>query len=264
MCGAGQSLRLAAWAAHRGEEPPISGTSGSGTVFTSYCPLKCRFCQNFPFSQLGNGRDISVREAANHLLALQKQGVHNINFVNPTHFVPLLFEALMIAREQGLDLPVVYNTSGYERPEVLELLDGLVDIYLPDIRYADNECGRRFSGVPDYVEVDRKAIVAMDQQVGGLQMDSRGIGVRGLIVRHLVMPGGIAGSRDSLTWLRGTIGPAVHLSVMNQYFPAYQAFQTPGLERKITSEEYADVLELVDDLGFINALAQDPFETGGA
>ncbi len=263
-CGVPAGFRLASANLHRGEEPPISGTRGSGTIFTSGCPLHCKYCQNYPISQLRHGRDLTDTELAAEMLTLQRRGAHNLNFVTPTHYVARLFAAVSLALEDGLMLPIVYNTSGYERLEVLRLLDGLVDVYLPDIRYADNEVAMRLSGVGDYVENNRAAIREMHRQVGHLQVDDAGIAVRGLIVRHLVLPDGQAGSHDSLTWLVSEVGRTVSISLMSQYFPAHQAPQIPGLDRGVTLAEYGEVLDLAEELHLENALAQDPDASGGA
>ncbi|NLI74987.1 MAG: radical SAM protein [Candidatus Riflebacteria bacterium] len=264
FCRAGARLRVASWAAHRGEEPPISGTRGSGTIFASHCTLRCLFCQNFPFSQLGTGQEMAVPDLAGHMLQLARRGVHNINLVTPTPQAPFLLEAFLEAREQGLDLPLVYNTSGYESLEVLTLLDGLVDIYLPDLKYADDEAAAAISGVADYVAHDRAAIVEMFRQVGPLQLDAAGLATRGLIVRHLVLPGGRQGTRASFEWLRSALGTEVQVSLMCQYFPAWRAPQTPGFDRRLTDDEYLEAIETVDGLGFTNVWAQDPTEVGGA
>ncbi|MBF0500730.1 MAG: radical SAM protein [Candidatus Riflebacteria bacterium] len=266
VCGAGRRFKVASWAAHRGEEPPISGERGSGTIFASHCPMKCCFCQNYPFSQLGNGREMDIDEVAEIFVSVAQKGVHNLNFVTPTHFTPHLFDALARARPRIGDLPVVYNTSGYENIEVLKLLDGLVDIYLPDLRYADNAVAAQLSKVSDYVERDRAAILEMARQVGAdaIEYGSDGIARRGMIIRHLVLPGGLAGTASSLNWLRDTLGTKVALSLMCQYFPAHQATTLPGLDRGITVEEYSEALDIADSLGFENAWAQDPDEIGGA
>lgn len=263
-CGAGSGYRLAAWAAHRGEEPPISGTRGSGTIFSSHCPLHCVFCQNYPFSQLGNGQDLDLDELGDVYVKLARKGVHNLNFVTPTQFVPHLFEAWVRVRSQLDGLPIVYNTSGYERLELLQLLDGMVDIYLPDIRYADNRVAKQLSTVGDYVEVDRAAILEMARQVGPVQLDNDGIARRGLIIRHLVLPGKLAGTRSSLEWIKENLGADIQLSLMCQYFPAHKAPELPGLDRRLEPEEYHEALDLVEELGFENVWAQDPFEEGGA
>jgi len=264
VCGAQKNVRIASWALHRGEEPPISGTKGSGTLFSSYCPMKCVYCQNYPFSQLGNGAEVSIPELIRIFLELQKRGANNLNLVTAAQFTPQIFEAIVLARKEGFTLPVVYNSSGYEDLHVLKLLEGMVDIYLPDIRYSDNSVALKFSGVSDYVERNREAIQEMFRQVGNLELDENGIGKSGLIVRHLVLPGGKAGTRKSLEWLRNSFGTKIFLSVMCQFFPAYKAPQIPELNRKIHLEEYLEVLELVEELGFENIWAQDPFEEGGA
>jgi len=264
FCGAGGRLKLASWALHRGEEPAISGTGGSGTIFASHCTLKCCFCQNYPFSQLGNGREMEPEELSERMLQLEKRGVHNINLVTPTQFSPLLLEAFIIAREKGLQLPLVYNTSGYETLEVLGLLDGIVDIYLPDLKYSDDLISGRISRVDDYVTHSRASIIEMFRQVGNLDTNRDGIGARGLIVRHLVLPGGLQGTRVSFEWLAGALGTEVCISLMCQYFPAWRAPEIPGLDRKITDEEYLEAIGIVEKLGFINVLAQDPDELGGA
>ena len=263
-CGAGPDFRLAAWAVHRGEEPPISGTRGSGTIFASHCPMHCVFCQNYPFSQLGNGEDLDLDGLAEVFEKVAAKGVHNLNFVTPSQYVPHLFDAWARVRSRLEGLPIVYNTSGFESPEVLRRLDGLVDIYLPDIRYADNRVGRQLSTVENYVEVDRAAIIEMARQVGPLQLDENGIARRGLIIRHLVLPGKLAGTRASLEWLKATLGTEVQLSLMCQYFPAFKAPELPGLDRRLDPEEYQEALDLVEELGFENVWAQDPFEEGGA
>lgn len=264
FCGAGNQFKIASWALHRGEEPPISGTRGSGTIFASHCTMRCVFCQNYPFSQLHNGRLISTEQLAEIFLELNQKGAHNLNFVTPTPFSPLLFEALLKAGSEIENMPVVYNTSGYERPEVLEILDGMVDIYLPDIKYSDGKVSRLLSGVSDYVEAARSALPVMYRQTGGLTIDDGGIARRGMIIRHLVLPGGMAGTRDSFEWIKRTIGTDVQVSLMCQYFPAYQANSIPGMDRAITIDEYSEAIDILDGLGFKNVWAQDPEIRGGA
>lgn len=264
FCGAGSRLKIAAWAAHRGEEPFISGTRGSGTIFASHCTLRCNFCQNFPFSQLGNGRELEPAELAGLMLELAQRGVHNINLVTPTPFAPWLFAAVVEARTAGLSLPIVYNTSGYESLEVLRAIEGMVEIYLPDLKYADDRVASQVSQVADYVRHDRAAIVEMYRQVGPLELDSGGMARRGLVIRHLVLPGQLQGTRDSFLWLREALGTEVQVSLMCQYFPAWKAPDLPGLDRRITDQEYLEAIEIIEGLGFVNVLAQDPDEVGGA
>jgi putative pyruvate formate lyase activating enzyme len=235
---------------HMGEEPPLVGTGGSGTIFFTNCTLRCVYCQNYPISQLGVGRERAIDELAGMFLDLQRRGCHNVNFVTPTHFVPQILEALVLATQRGFRLPLVYNTSGYEQLETLRLLDGVIDIYLPDIRYADNAVAIELSGAEHYVEHNRAALREMYRQVGELRCDERGVAQRGLIVRHLVLPGGRAGSDDSLRFLARQLSPRLHLALMSQYFPAYKAPTIDGLNGKISRAEYCAAVQLVKDLGF--------------
>ncbi len=236
--------------AHFGEEPVLVGSGGSGTIFFTNCTLHCSYCQNYPISQLGHGSTVSVQGLAEMYLRLEKRGCENINFVTPTHFVPSILEALALAVEDGFSLPLVYNTSGYERVETLQLLDGIIDIYLPDIKYADNDMARKYSGVDNYVEHNRAALKEMYRQTGLLQCDDRGVARRGMIVRHLVLPDDISGSEDSLRFLARELSPRLHVALMSQYFPAYKAPQTPPLHRRIDRKHYRYLANLVDELGF--------------
>lgn len=257
FCRAGLKPKIASANVHRGEEPPISGTWGSGTIFLSWCTLHCRFCQNFPISQLGNGEEISTKGLAERMLRLQRQGVHNINFVTPGHYLSQILAALWLAIPQGFRLPLVWNSSGYERAEVLQLLDGIVDIYLPDMKYADEEPAVRFSSAPGYRDVNRAAVLEMLRQVGQLELDDDGIAVKGLIIRHLVLPDGAAGSRETLRWIAENLGTETHIALMNQYFPAHLAAGTPGIHRKITKEEYAEAVEALEEYGLENGWVQE-------
>lgn len=265
FCRMGKDIKVASWAHHRGEEPPISGTRGSGTIFSSGCTLGCLFCQNFPFSQLDNGQLFSPVELGKIFSKLAVGGVHNLNFVTPTHVVPMLLDAWLHSSEETRRLPIVYNCSGYETTEVLDLLDGIVDIYLPDIKYSQNSAALELSRVGDYVEINRQTLKHMYKQVGGLQVDQKTeLATRGMIVRHLVLPEKLAGSNDSLRWLKSELGCEIHLSIMCQYFPAWQAHQHPVINRPISESEYLAVLDLVEELDFTNVWAQDPTEHGGA
>lgn len=257
VCRAGWLPRIASANVHHGEEPPISGTKGSGTIFLSWCSLHCRFCQNFPISQLGNGEEISTRGLAERMLRLQRQGVHNINFVTPGHYLPQILAALWLAIPQGFRLPLVWNSSGYERAEVLQLLDGIVDIYLPDMKYADEEPAVRFSSAPGYRDVNRAAVLEMLRQVGHLELDDEGIAVKGLIIRHLVLPEGSAGSRETLRWIAENLGTETHIALMNQYFPAHEAREIPGIHRKITEKEYGEAVESLEEYGLENGWVQE-------
>jgi len=250
LCRSGAKVKIASWTLHRWEEPPISGSRGSGTIFFSGCTGRCRFCQNYPISQLGVGRISSIKSLAEMMLELQNKGAHNINLVTATHFVPHVLAALPRAIEGGLRLPLVYNSSGYESIETLRLLDGVVDVYLPDAKYADNAIARRLSGFPRYVEANRAALREMHRQVGDdLLLGGDGLARRGLVVRHMVLPGGLSGAAEVLAWIANELSPRVHISLMDQYFPAHRAVGDPVLGRKVTFEEYLVALEAFDTLG---------------
>ena len=257
ICGAGLRAKIASANVHRGEEPPISGTQGSGTVFLSGCSLKCMFCQNFPISQLGNGEEIATGELATRMLRLQRQGVHNINFVTPTHYLPQILAALWLAIPRGFSLPVVWNSSGYEKVDALRLLDGIVHVFLPDMKYADESCAVEFSAAPGYRDCNRSAVGEMLRQVGHLQLDDEGIAQSGLIVRHLVLPGGAAGSRATLAWIAEHLGTETHIALMNQYFPAHRAVSSGALGRKIDDAEYDAAVAALEEFGLENGWVQD-------
>jgi len=251
---------VAAVCAHHGEEPPISGTKGSGTMFFGNCNMRCVYCQNHQISQnweKQKSNEVDCHTLAERLLYLQAVGCHNINFVSPSHFVPQIVRAVLEAVPMGLRLPLVYNTSGYDSLKSLRELDGIIDIYLPDLRYASNKWGKKFSQAPDYVEQARAAIKEMHRQVGDLVVDDEGVARRGLIVRHLILPNRIAGSRESLKWLVNEVSPNVTLSVMAQYFPSHRAPQVSLLSRKILPFEYDEVVELLDKLGIENGWVQE-------
>ncbi len=250
ICRMGELPKVSSWNLHAWEEPPISGARGSGTIFFSGCTGRCCFCQNYPISQLGYGQVVSIHQLAAMMLELQHKHAHNINLVTPTHFLPAILAALPIAIRGGLHLPLVYNTSGYERVEALRLLEGVVEIWLPDAKYADEAIARRLSGFRRYVKYNRAALRELFRQVGPeLLLDERGIARRGLIVRHMVLPGGLAGTDQVLAWLAETLSPRIQVSLMDQYFPAHQAVGDPVLGRKIRTEEYEAALEAFDAAG---------------
>jgi putative pyruvate formate lyase activating enzyme len=257
ICRAGFLPRIASANVHHGEEPPISGSCGSGTIFLTGCSLKCRFCQNFPISQFDNGEDLTPLELANRMLRLQGMKVHNINFVTPTHYLPQILAALYLAIGKGFTLPIVWNSSGYEKTDALRLLDGVVDIYLPDMKYHDEESARAFSSAPGYREVNRAAVREMLRQVGHLQVDEDGVARQGLIIRHLVLPEGYAGSTEILPWISENLGTETHISLMKQFFPAHQAAVMPLLGRKITNEEYDAAVSALETAGLENGWVQD-------
>jgi putative pyruvate formate lyase activating enzyme len=257
ICGAGLKPKIASANVHKGEEPPISGTKGSGTIFLSGCSLKCVFCQNFPISQFGNGEVLTTRELAARMLKLQKQRVHNINFVTPTHYLPQILAALWLAIPQGFTLPLVWNSSGYEKVDALQLLEGIVDIYLPDMKYSSDAPAQEISAAPDYCRINRNAVSEMLRQVGHLRVDDHGIGVSGLIIRHLVLPEGRAGSLDTLRWIAENLGRETHIALMSQYFPAHLAVEMSGMMRRISVEEYDLVVAALEGMELENGWVQD-------
>ncbi len=258
FCRAGLDPVVASWNAHLWEEPPITGTLGSGTVFFTFCTARCLFCQNYPISQLGVGQRTSVRRLAAMMLELQGRGCHNINLVTPTHFVPQILSALIHAVEGGLHLPLVYNSSGYESVETLQLLEGVVDIYLPDAKYADDGIAERLSGFQNYVEANRAGLREMYRQVGpDLILNRQGLAIRGMIIRHMVLPAGLAGTRQVLGWIARELSPLIHVSLMAQYFPAHRAVGDAVLGRKINSEEYLSALEAFDTVGMERGWRQE-------
>jgi len=252
---------VAAVCAHYGEEPAISGSMGSGTIFFGNCNMRCVYCQNHQISQnhrAQQSKEIDPHTLAERMLYLQNElGCHNINFVSPSHFVPQLLRAVLEAVPMGLRLPLVYNTSSYDSVKSLRELDGIISIYLADLRYASNKWSRKFSRSPDYVERARAAIKEMYRQVGELVIDDDGIAQKGLIVRHLILPNRLAGSQESLAWLAGEVSPTATVSIMSQYFPTHKAPQVPLLARKITAAEYSEVIELLDRLGLENGWVQE-------
>lgn len=225
------------------------GRHGSGTVFLTHCNLKCVFCQNYDISWEAHGEPITVRKLASILLSLQNRGCHNVNFVSPTHYVPQIIAALYLAARDGLRLPVVYNTGGYDSLKTLVLLDGIVDIYMPDVKYMDSDTAKRLSGVEDYPRVAKAAVREMQRQVGDLVTDRDGIATRGLLVRHLVLPGGLAGTAELVDFLAREISPDCFINIMAQYRPAYRAQQFPPLDRRPTRDEILEAIHLARGRG---------------
>lgn len=248
---------VAAVLPHFGEEPPLCGSGGAGTIFFCRCNLRCVYCQNHQISQGIVGSTMAPRELAEAMLRLQAQGCSTIEPVSPSHHLPGLLEALAMAADQGLRLPLVYNTNGYESLEVLELLDGIVDVYLPDIKYADSGNAQQFSDVSDYIEIARAAILKMHTQVGNLVVDLQGVAVQGLIIRHLVLPEDIAGTRRTLAWIRDNLPPTVTISLMAQYLPLHRSTDFPPLHRPITQAEYDQPVDFAWDLGLEHVFIQD-------
>ncbi|MBE0416025.1 MAG: radical SAM protein [Dehalococcoidia bacterium] len=249
MCRTAAEAVVSSFGPHFGEEAPLVGTHGSGTIFFTNCNLRCMFCQNYPISQLGQGWVASKGEIAKMMLSLQERGCHNINLVTPTHVVPQILEALQVAVGLGLSLPLVYNCGGYESLETLRLLDGIVDIYMPDMKYSDERNARRFSGVKDYPSVNQAAVKEMHRQVGDLQIDKRGVARRGLLVRHLVLPYGIAGTEGVVRFIAQEISRDTYMNVMAQYYPAHRAFKIPALSRPLLRQEFTEAVSLAREYG---------------
>jgi putative pyruvate formate lyase activating enzyme len=241
---------------HTGEEPPISCVRGSGTIFWSHCTMSCRYCQNFRMSCEGEGSDRSVAEVADMMLRLERAGCHNINLVSPTQFTPHILEALALVAGEGGSIPIVWNTSGYESMQTLSLIDGAVDIYLSDVRYASAEAARRYSDAPDYVEASRRALIEMKRQVGSLRVDREGAATGGLIVRHLVLPNDIAGTSESMVFLADELGRETHVSLMAQYYPAHRAREYPELARRISRVEWTEAKRALAAAGLENGWVQ--------
>jgi putative pyruvate formate lyase activating enzyme len=257
FCRTGASAIVCSTFAHHGEEPALSGTKGSGTLFFARCNLKCSYCQNYEFSQLQEGREVTKEELAAAMLELQKLGCHNINLVTPTHIMPQILEALSLAVEGGLRLPLVYNTSGYELPEMIRLLDGIIDIYLPDMRYADDDAAIRYSCAPGYAATNQKAVKEMFRQVGKGTYDKDDCLTRGLIIRHLVLPENIAGTEKILAFIAKELSHEIPVSLMSQYQPCFEAEKEPPLDRRLTLEEYEHAVSLLKKYGLENGWIQE-------
>jgi putative pyruvate formate lyase activating enzyme len=248
-CRTGLRALVASYGPHHGEEDPLRGQGGSGTIFFSWCNLRCQYCQNHNISQAATGREVEAEELAAIMLTLQDSGCHNINFVSPSHVVAPILEALVLAAEDGLRLPLVYNTGGFDSPQALCLLDGVVDIYMPDMKYSDRLVARRLSKIGGYPQVNRAAVKEMHRQVGDLVLDERGIALRGLLVRHLILPEGLAGTAEVVRFLVEEISPGTYLNLMAQYRPAYRARDYPPLDRRATPQEYAEAVRLALEAG---------------
>lgn len=234
--------------AHFGEEPPLSGHGGSGTLFFSQCNLRCCFCQNHDISIQGEGEPAAPDQMARAMILLQEQGCHNINFVTPTHVVPFILQAVDLALDMGLSLPLVYNTSGYETPETLDLLNGVMDIYLPDFKFWDKKLARAACNAPDYPDIAREAIKLMDGQVGDLKLDKNGIAVSGLLVRHLVMPDTLEDIKEILGFLKNSVSPDIRINLISQYRPFWQADRVPSFSRPVTPREFRAAIKEARDL----------------
>lgn len=251
VCRTGEQARVHSYGAHHGEESPLRGWNGSGTIFFSWCSLRCVFCQNWEISQKGLGHEQPPRAIANMMLELQRMGCHNINLVTPSHVVAQILAAVDIAADQGLRLPLVYNTGGYDSAEALALLDGVIDIYMPDVKYADATLAHRYSHVRDYPMVNRAAVKEMHRQVGPLVLDANGVARRGLLVRHLVLPGELGNTEAVLHFIAEQIGTQTYLNLMDQYMPCYRAAESPPLDRRLSAGEFRQARAIAERLGLV-------------
>lgn len=242
ICEVDYRLKIASWGIHYGEEKVISGCNGSGTIFFSNCNLKCIYCQNYEISHLKEGYEISEQQLSEIMLELQSQKVHNINFVSPTHFLPQIIKALYLARNQGLNIPVVYNTGGYDNPEVIKLLEGIIDIYMPDMKYSDDEKAFKYSLAKNYFDINKRAVKEMFLQVGNLKLKDN-VALSGLLIRHLVLPNSISDSKKIIDFIVEELDKDVYLNIMAQYIPHYKAKSFPEINRKITYQEYNEVIK---------------------
>ena len=248
-CKGGRDLVVSSAFSHFGEELPLVGVSGSGTIFLTHCNLRCVFCQNYDISHLGSGNFISAKEVAKTMVRLQDMGCQNINFVTPTHYVPQIVEALPLAIKMGLNLPLVFNCGGYELVEVLELLDGIFDIYMPDMKFMNGNVSRKYCGASDYPAIVKAAVKEMHRQVGDADINTNGIMEKGLLVRHLVMPNGLAGSSDCFRFIAEEISKDTYINIMAQYYPCYEANKYEEISRRITVKEYKDAIEQAKEYG---------------
>jgi putative pyruvate formate lyase activating enzyme len=254
FCRCERHARIYSYAPHFGEEPPLVGVHGSGTIFFSGCNLACVFCQNYEISQLDQGTEVRAIGLAMMMKRLQDLGCHNMNFVTPSHFVPQILETLILARKMGLTVPLVYNSGGYDSVETLRLLDGIFDIYMPDMKYGSDEMALEYSNAPEYTRYAKAAILEMHRQVGDLEIDDEGVAVRGLLVRHLVLPAGAAGTAEVVRFLSQEVSGNTYLNVMAQYRPEYKACGYSELDRSITVREYRETVRMAADAGLTRGL----------
>jgi putative pyruvate formate lyase activating enzyme len=249
VCKTGKLPIVSSYSPHFGEESPLVGEHGSGTIFITNCNLGCIFCQNFEISHLEEGNEVSLKRFAEMMISLKDMGCHNINFVTPTHVVPQILSALPMAIESGLDVPLVYNTGGYDLVETLKLLEGVFDIYMPDFKFADSEVSAKYCKAKDYPEIAMAAVKEMHRQVGDLLINDEGVAERGLLIRHLVMPGGLAGTRKVLKFLATEISKNTYVNIMNQYHPCGQAHRHPPIDRSLTFDEYQEAVKIAHEEG---------------
>jgi len=257
FCKTGKKAKVYSYFCHHGEEPGISGTNGSGTIFFTNCNLRCVYCQNYEFSQLDKGKETGDEELASFMLELQQEGCHNVNFVTPTHNIPQILMAVVLAVEKGLKIPLVYNSSGYDSVETLRLLEGIFDIYMPDARYFDSQTASRFSQAKDYPAINQAAIKEMRHQVGVVKFSPDEIIEKGLLIRHLVLPNKLSGTEEIMAFIARELGTDTHISLMSQYFPCHKAKDYPELTRRLTLEEYQEAMNIMHSYGLYNGWTQD-------
>ncbi len=248
-CKTGMLVKVSSYGPHMGEENPLRGYRGSGTIFFSGCNLRCQYCQNHDISQTDSGFEVQSEELAAIMLDLQERGCHNINFVSPSHIVPQILAGVLVAAEAGLKIPLVYNTGGYDSLKMLQLLDGIIDIYLPDMKYANSKIGHRYSKIPNYPRVNQTVVKEMHRQVGDLQINDQGIATRGLLVRHLILPNNLAGTDQIVQFLANEISPNTYLNLMTQYRPEYRAHQFQDLNQRIGSVDYQRAFNWAQEVG---------------
>jgi len=261
FCKTGLKAKVCSFMPHQGEEPPISGEKGSGTIFFSNCNMACVYCQNYEFSQMGQGREVSVEELAQFMLDLQQMGCHNINLVSPTHVLPQILQALIIAIPKGLKVPLVYNTGGYELPDIIKLLEGIVDTYLPDMRYGDASLAVKYSLAPDYPKFNQEAVKEMHRQVGIAKINEAGIIEKGLIIRHLVLPNQVSSTDSIMKFIAEHISQDSYISLMSQYLPYHKAkaIEFKDISRRLKQEEYAEARDIMQKYGLYNGWVQESY-----
>lgn len=256
-CKSKDTVKIAKFSIHKFEEPCISGKNGSGTVFFSNCNLSCEFCQNYEISQKGYGKEITIEELADIFIKQQENKVNNINLVSPTSYAIQIIEAIKMAKKKGLNIPIIYNTNGYENISTIKLLKGYIDVYLPDLKYAENDLGKKYSKVENYFEIASSAIKEMYNQVGKIEFDEEGLIKKGVIIRHLILPNHIENSKKVLSWINSNLPKDIFVSIMAQYFPTYNAKKIKDLNRKITKNEYKRIEEFLYSLDIENGYIQD-------
>lgn len=257
FCRSGVKPRVYSYLAHQGEEPPISGINGSGAIFFSGCNMRCSYCQNYEFSQAENGKELDFKELSDIMLKLQNMGCHNINLITPSHVMPQILMAFNLAIPKGLKIPLVYNTSGYDSAAVIKLLDGIIDIYLPDMRYSDSAMAEKYSYAADYPGYNREAVKEMYRQVGEAMISEDGIMKKGIIIRHLVLPEDISGTKETMEFIAKEISQDTYISLMSQYLPLYKAAQIKDISRRITQQEYENAREIMHNYGIFNGWTQE-------